>query len=97
LDETKAQALGKTGSPKETPNNPIPTRRIIAAPRGRPHYWCKRQQGPHSEPPCCHPIPAPGRPVVSNTERKPHKAARGKKQAWVGTPPLSAVFAPGPC
>jgi len=54
-------------------------------------------KGPHLEPPGCHPVPAPGRPVVSYIEKKPHKAARGKKQAWVGTPPLFVVFTPGPC
>ncbi len=32
---------------------------------------------------------------MSRTKRKPHKAARGKKQAWAGTPPLSTVSAPG--
>jgi hypothetical protein len=80
----------KNGNPKETPKNPIPTRRITTSPRDRPHYWCKRQQGPY-----CHPGLTPRHPVVSRTERKPHKAARGQKQAWAGTPPLSVVSAPG--
>jgi len=34
-------------------------------------------------------------PPRTSTQRKPHKAARGKKQAWASTPPLSAVFALG--
>ncbi len=97
LGRNQSRSPGKkTGSPKETPKKPVPKRRIIAAPHGRPHYWCKRQQGPHLEPPGSHPVPALGCPAVSCTEKKPHKAAHGKKQAWVGTPPLSAVFGPGP-
>jgi len=54
-------------------------------------------RGPIHSHPCATPGPAPGHPAMSHTERKPHKVARGKKQAWAGTPPLSTVFAPGPC
>jgi len=75
----KPKPWKKTRSLKETLKNPIPIRRIITTPRSRPHYWCKHQQGPHSEPPCCHPGPTPRCPAVSRTKRKPHKSARGKK------------------
>ncbi len=77
MDKTKTQALKKNWESKG--NLKKPQQIITTSPHGRSHYWCKPQQGPHLEPPCCLPGPAPGRPAMSHTKRKPHKAARGKK------------------